>query len=130
MTLLYTDALFLRHDTGMGHPERPDRLRAITQRLDKAGLVKKCTAGTCKPLTEEAVRQVHAARQVQQIKQLAEHGGGHADGDTPVCPESFSIALAAAGACVAAVDDVLKGTDRTALALVRPPGHHATPTRS
>src|SRR5207302_4925385 len=60
----------------------------------------------------------------------AEHGGGRIDADTVVSPDSFRVALATAGACAAAVDAVLKGTDRTALCLVRPPGHHATPTRS
>jgi acetoin utilization deacetylase AcuC-like enzyme len=129
MTLLYTDPLFLKHDTGP-HPETADRLRSITARLDKAGLIKKCTAGTYQPLTEEDVRQVHSAKQVQGIKQIAEHGGGHADPDTVICPDSFKVALAAAGACVAAVDAVLKGPERRALCLVRPPGHHATPTRS
>ena len=49
MTLLYTDPLFLKHDTGR-HPETADRLRSITKRLDKAGLIAKCTAGTYKPL--------------------------------------------------------------------------------
>jgi acetoin utilization deacetylase AcuC-like enzyme len=129
MTLLYTDPLFLKHETGQ-HPERPARLRSITARLEKAGLPKRCKAGTYRPLTEEAVTEVHAPKQFQAIKQLAAHGGGHADPDTIVCPDSFTVALAAAGACVAAVDAVLKGTDSTALCLVRPPGHHATPTRS
>jgi acetoin utilization deacetylase AcuC-like enzyme len=129
MTLLYTDPLFLKHETGR-HVEVPDRLRSITARLEKAGLPKKCTAGTYQPLSEETVARVHAAKQVQQIKQVAAHGGGRVDPDTVVCPESFTVALAAAGACSAAVDAVLKGPDRRALCLVRPPGHHATPTRS
>jgi acetoin utilization deacetylase AcuC-like enzyme len=129
MTLLYTDPLFLKHETGE-HPETPNRLRAITARLQKTSLDKKCTAGTYKPLTEDAVRAVHGAKQVQAVKQLAEHGGGHVDPDTVVCPDSFNVGLAAAGACVAAVDAVMKGTDRNALCLVRPPGHHATPMRS
>jgi acetoin utilization deacetylase AcuC-like enzyme len=129
MTLLYSDPLFLKHDTGQ-HPETADRLRSISARLEKAGLIRKCTAGSYKPLTEEAVREIHSAKQVQAIKQIAEHGGGHADPDTVICPESFNVALAAAGACVSAVDEVLKATDRNALCLVRPPGHHATPTRS
>ena len=129
MTLLYTDPLFLKHETGR-HVEVPDRLRAITARLDKAGLAKKCTPGTYEPLTEEAVARVHAAKQVQQVKQVAAHGGGHIDPDTVVSPDSFTVALAAAGACAAAVDAVVKGPERTALCLVRPPGHHATPTRS
>lgn len=129
MTLLYTDPLFLKHDTGR-HPETADRLRAINARLDKSGLPKKCVSGTYKPLTEEAVAALHSPRQVQQVKQLAAHGGGRVDPDTVVSPDSYNVALAAAGACVAAVDAVLKGPERNALCLVRPPGHHATPVRS
>lgn len=129
MTLLYTDPLFLKHDTGR-HPETSDRLRAITARLDKAGLIKKCTAGTYQPLAEETVAKLHSPKQVQSVKQLAEHGGGRIDADTIVSPDSFKVGLAAAGACVAAVNAVLKGTAHNALCLVRPPGHHATPTRS
>jgi acetoin utilization deacetylase AcuC-like enzyme len=125
MTLLYTDPLFLKHDTGL-HPENADRLRSISGRLEKAGLMSKCATGSYKPLIEDAVTKVHAPRQLQTVKQLAEHGGGHIDADTVVSPASFHVALAAAGACVSAVDAVLRGTDRTALCLVRPPGHHAT----
>src|SRR5262245_11768954 len=106
MTLLYTDALFLKHDTGM-HPEKPDRLRAITARLEKAGLPKKCAAGEYKPLTEDAVSSLHDAKMVRLVKQTAERGGGHLDPDTVVSKDSFAVALAATGACVAAVDAVL-----------------------
>ena len=129
MTLLYTDPLFLKHDTGK-HPETSERLRAITARLEKAGLPKKCTAGTYKPLSEETVAKVHSPVQIMRNKQLAEHGGGRVDPDTVLSADSFTVALAAAGACVAAVDAVLHGKDKNALCLVRPPGHHATPTRS
>jgi acetoin utilization deacetylase AcuC-like enzyme len=129
MTLLFTDPFFLRHDTEP-HVETPDRLRAITARLERAGLTAKCAAGQYKPLTEEAVAAVHSPRLVHQVRQASEHGGGHLDPDTVVSRDSFAVALAAAGACAAAVDAVLKGPERTALCLVRPPGHHATPTRS
>jgi acetoin utilization deacetylase AcuC-like enzyme len=129
MTLLYRDPLFLKHETGQ-HPEKPDRLRSITARLDKAGLPQQCVAGTYQPLSEETVAKVHAPVQIMRAKQLAEHGGGRIDADTVLSADSFTVALAAAGACVAAVDAVLKGTDKNALCLVRPPGHHATPTRS
>jgi acetoin utilization deacetylase AcuC-like enzyme len=129
MTLLYSDPLFLEHDTG-AHPEQADRLRAVAARLERAGLARRCTAGAYAPLTEEAVRQVHDAGQVAWVKQVAHHGGGRLDPDTVVSPASFDVALAAAGACVAGVEAVLTGADRTALCLVRPPGHHATPTRS
>ncbi len=129
MTLLYTDPLFLKHETGR-HPETADRLRSISAQLEKAGLIKQCSAGTYKPLTEQAVTQVHAPEQVQTVRQLAEHGGGQIDADTVLSPESYHVGLAAAGACVAAVDAILRGPDHTALCLVRPPGHHATPITS
>src|SRR4051812_41786131 len=116
MTLLYTDPLFLRHDTGR-HPETAERLRAVTARLEKAGLPARCTAGTYQPLTEDAVSRVHAAKQVTAVKQVARHGGGRLDPDTVVSPASYEVGLAAAGACVAAVEAVLQGTDRTALCL-------------
>jgi acetoin utilization deacetylase AcuC-like enzyme len=129
MTLLYSDPLFLKHDTGR-HPERPERLRSIIAGLEKAGIVKKCKAGAYKPLDEDTVARIHSAKQITQVKQLAAHGGGFVDADTIVSADSFKVALAAAGACVAAVDAVVKGTDKNALCLVRPPGHHATPVRS
>jgi acetoin utilization deacetylase AcuC-like enzyme len=129
MTILYTDPLFLRHQTGP-HPETADRLRTVTARLEAAGLPGRCRAGTYRPLTEEVVAAVHAASVIERVKRAAERGGGQLDPDTVVSRESFAVGLAAAGACTAAVDAVLAGPERTALCLVRPPGHHATPTRS
>jgi acetoin utilization deacetylase AcuC-like enzyme len=129
MTLVYSDPLFLRHNTGH-HPERAERLSSILSNLKKSGLIERCKAGDYKPLAEDAVTKVHSPAQVMRAKQVAEHGGGYLDADTVVSPDSFQVALAAAGACIAAVDDVLKGNDRNALCLVRPPGHHATPAQS
>src|ERR1051326_8528849 len=129
MTLLFSDPLFLKHDTG-GHPECPDRLRAISARLDQSGLAKRCATGSFQPLTKDAIAQLHDPSVAEQIKALCRQGGGQIDSDTIVSPESYDVALAAAGACVAAVDAVLKGPEKTALCLVRPPGHHATPERS
>jgi acetoin utilization deacetylase AcuC-like enzyme len=129
MTLLYRDALFLQHETGP-HPENPNRLRAITARLEKAGLLERCTAGTYQPLAEDAVNRVHDPQIASRARALAAAGGGHIDADTVLSPESYRVALAAAGACVSAVEAVLSDGDRTALCLVRPPGHHATPNRS
>jgi acetoin utilization deacetylase AcuC-like enzyme len=67
---------------------------------------------------------------VERVRQTSEAGGGRLDPDTVVSPASYQVGLSAAGACVAAVDAVIDGADRTALAVVRPPGHHATPTQS
>lgn len=124
MTLLYSDPLFLRHETGR-HVEAPARLRAITTRLETSGLERLCTPGMYEPLTPERLLRVHDPNMIRRARQLAERGGGSLDADTVLSPESFQVALAAAGACVSAVDAVLTGSDRTALCLVRPPGHHA-----
>jgi acetoin utilization deacetylase AcuC-like enzyme len=129
MTLLYTDPFFLRHDTGQ-HPETARRLRAIEAMLDKTGLRSRCTAGQFTPVDAAELQTVHTPRLVEHVRQAAEAGGGHLDADTIVSPASYAVGLAAAGCCVAAVDAVMNGTDRTALCLVRPPGHHATPTHS
>ncbi len=130
MTILYTDPLFLRHETGRGHPERPERLRAITARLAKSGAAALCVQGDYQPLTEEDVTFLHAPAVARLARLASEQGDGYLDGDTPVSPESYRVALAAAGACASAVDTVMGGIDRNALCLVRPPGHHATPTHS
>ncbi len=129
MTVLYTDPVFLEHDTGP-HPETAQRLSTIWQVLDESGLRGRCTPGTFQPLDPAALRSVHAPAVVERVRHMAEAGGGHLDADTVVSPASYQVGLAAAGACVAAVDAVLSGADRTALCLVRPPGHHATPTHS
>jgi acetoin utilization deacetylase AcuC-like enzyme len=129
VTLLYRDDLFLRHETGR-HPERPERLRAIAAHLNQAGLTARCTAGKFAWLAEEALLAVHDGAVVERARLLSEAGGGYLDADTVVCPESYAVARAAAGACVAAVDAVVAGVDCNALCLVRPPGHHATAAQS
>src|SRR6516225_2684850 len=108
MTLIYSDPLFLKHDTGH-HPESADRLRSIHSVLHGSGLITRCVTGSYKPLTEDTVTNVHSPALVVRAKQVAEHGGGFLDADTVVSSDSFQVALAAAGACVGAVDAVLAG---------------------
>jgi acetoin utilization deacetylase AcuC-like enzyme len=130
MTLLFSDPLFLDHDTGRGHPETAGRLRAVSTRLKESGVAARCKPGVVRRINEEEVRRLHWPRQIVQVKELCQHGGGDIDADTVVSPKSFEVALNAAGACTAAVDAVIAGPEKTALCLVRPPGHHATPTRA
>src|SRR5262245_18049430 len=129
MTVLITDPLFLQHETGP-HPETPQRLVAIMERLERTGSRDRCRAGHYAPLAPAQLERVHDRAVVLRARQTANAGGRLLDADTVVSPESFRVALAAAGACCAGLDAVLAGSDRTALCLVRPPGHHATPTNS
>jgi acetoin utilization deacetylase AcuC-like enzyme len=127
--VLFSDPIFLRHQTG-GHPETPQRLVRVLARLEREGLVSLCRKGVFQPATEEQIGRVHAASVAQIAKETAEAGGGYLDADTVVSPASFDVAKAAAGACIAAVDDVIGGPQKRALCLIRPPGHHATPSHS
>jgi acetoin utilization deacetylase AcuC-like enzyme len=129
MTLLFSDPLFQEHQTGR-HPEQPARLVVIQNRLENAGLVAQCKKGIYQPLAAQDLLAVHTPEVVQHARQLAEEGGGWLDADTFLSPRSFEVALAAAGACSAAVEQVLNGPERTAVCLVRPPGHHATDSKS
>jgi acetoin utilization deacetylase AcuC-like enzyme len=129
VTLLYSDPVFLEHETGR-HPETAERLRTIDRVVGETGLRERCTAGSFAPLPAETLALAHLPPVIEHVRRLAEAGGGHLDADTVVSPASHRVALAAAGACCAAVDAVLARNDRTALCLVRPPGHHATPTHS
>jgi acetoin utilization deacetylase AcuC-like enzyme len=129
MTLLYRDPVFLEHATGH-HPENAERLRRVEQRLDAAKLLSRCRSASFAAADREAILAVHEPQVFERAKLLAERGGGYLDPDTVVCPASFKVAMNAAGACMAAVDDVIGGVDHTALCLIRPPGHHATPETS
>lgn len=129
MTWLFRDPIYLQHQTG-AHPERPARLLAIQEQLERAGLLDRCWAGVCTPLSPEQVRRVHRTEVVEAARSLSEAGGGRLEVDTVVSPASYQVALTAAGACVAAVDAALDQEDKKALCLIRPPGHHATATHS
>jgi acetoin utilization deacetylase AcuC-like enzyme len=129
MTLLYYDPRFLDHDTGM-HPERPERVRQIVRRLDATGLAAQCVRTQWEPASRARLELVHEPGHVDHIAALAARGGGHIDSDTIVSAPSFEVARLAAGAACDAVDRVLGGEAKTALCVVRPPGHHALAERA
>jgi acetoin utilization deacetylase AcuC-like enzyme len=127
--LLFTDDLYLEHETGE-HPERPDRLRAIHRRLGKDGLIERCNRGPVRAATPAELERIHPRRHIERVAEVAAAGGGRLDPDTVLSGRSYEVARHAAGAAVEAVDHVLSGHDSKALCLVRPPGHHALPSRA
>jgi acetoin utilization deacetylase AcuC-like enzyme len=130
MVLLYSSELFLEHQTGRGHPERPERLSHAFEHLASTKLPDRCERGQWTPLDLDSLAVVHTREHAEKIQAFAEHGGGRIDADTAVSPRSYEVAASAGGAAVAATDAVLNGPDRRALCLVRPPGHHATRDRA
>ncbi|MCA9100405.1 MAG: histone deacetylase [Planctomycetales bacterium] len=124
MTLLYTHDLFLRHETGR-HPECPERLRAISRRLHETDLPERCIQPVWSPVSDTSLAAVHSLEYAADVARACENGGGRIEADTVVSTESYAAARLAAGALSDAVRRVVAGEDRSALCLVRPPGHHA-----
>ena len=129
-TGLVLAAAFADHLTGAGHPERPDRVLAIERRLVADGLTARTVAIAAAAATDEQILRCHAADYLRLVQEEVEAGQRLlSTGDTPLSPRSFATAALAAGGVIAAVDAVMAGRVRNAFAVVRPPGHHATPAR-
>lgn len=123
---VFTDPSCLLHDTGEGHPEQIARLDAVIAAL-KAPAFKDIDWHNTSPKATEA--QLEYAHDPAYIKSVlaAAPATGHVmlDADTVLCPHSIEAALHAAGAVVAAVDEVLENKAKKAFCATRPPGHHA-----
>ena len=108
-----------------GHPERPERLTAIIEHLERTGLRSRMTELTPRDATDEEIVRVHPREVIALQERLAAAGGGRLDQDTYVTPSSPAIARRAAGSTLVALEAVLNGYVDNAFAAVRPPGHHA-----
>jgi acetoin utilization deacetylase AcuC-like enzyme len=129
-TLLLTHPACLEHDTGYGHPERADRLRAIDEAL--AAPAFKTLKREQAPLADlAAIERLHPKSYVEMVKaSIPKRDHAWLDPDTVVSPGSWEAALRATGACIYAVDQVVAGNADNVFCAVRPPGHHAEPSRA
>ncbi|MGB8854974.1 MAG: histone deacetylase [Pirellulales bacterium] len=129
-TGLVVSTAFSEHLTGSGHPERPDRTAAIVERLKADGLLARARIIEPRLATDEDILRCHTAAYLKIVKEDVADGVQRlSTGDTPLSPKSLDTALLAAGGVLAAVDAVMDGSVANAFAVVRPPGHHATPNR-
>ncbi|MEM7022932.1 MAG: histone deacetylase family protein [Pseudomonadota bacterium] len=129
-TLLYTHPSSLEHDTGPGHPESQDRMRAILGALEQADLngVERREPPRA---TLEQLSRVHGGGFAETLlAAVPESGYVRIDADTVMSPGSGEAALRAAGAACAAVDAVFAEEASNAFCALRPPGHHAEPGRA
>ena len=129
-TLLFAHESSARHDTGHGHPERADRIRAVMDALDADAFAALDRREA--PSADIAdLDRVHPAGYVERLlAAVPDDGLVRIDPDTVVSPDSGEAALRAAGAIGAAIDAVVAGEATNAFCAVRPPGHHAEPGRS
>ena len=119
------------HDMGAGHPESPQRLSAIKDRLIAASIDGLMQHHEAPLATREMLLRVHRESYVDEIEAKAPRAGSiQLDPDTSMNPHSLEAAQRAAGAVVMGVDLVMKGKVKNAFCAVRPPGHHALSSRS
>ncbi len=114
------------HEMGDGHPERPERLGAIEDKLIASRLDQLITRMEAPQATRTQLLRVHDADYIDAIERLAPRKGYlQLDPDTAMNPHTWPAALRAAGAGVLATDLVMAKKAEAAFCAVRPPGHHA-----
>ena len=124
--LIYSHEHCLEHAVQAHHPERADRLRAVTERLRACGIADQAQLVEAPNVAREDVALAHTQPYIQLLDQLLpESGIAQLDPDTALCPRSLEAASRAAGAVTAAARAVIDGDDQRAFCAVRPPGHHA-----
>ena len=126
---LVTHEACWRHRTGPGHPERPERLTAIVDRLKESGLWESLSHLEPRKAELSDVALVHDEQYIETaVYEITQGRSVLSTGDTCICPDSLEAALWAVGGLLAACDAVMAGDVGRAFCAARPPGHHATPS--
>ena len=115
------DPRYLQHDTGAGHPERPERIAVLLPAVEAAGY----TRIAARAASGDDLALVHDGAYVEEVAATAHKPWFAFDADTPTSPRSFDTAALAAGGFLALLDAVMSGQTQNGFAFVRPPGHHA-----
>jgi acetoin utilization deacetylase AcuC-like enzyme len=128
-TLFITHPACLDHLTPPGHPERPDRLRAVDRVLEQERF-QPLARVEAPAATFETIALCHSMDYITAVHEATpKEGMVRLDADTSMSPGSFEAAMRGAGGAVHAVDEVMTGKARNAFVAVRPPGHHAETAR-
>jgi acetoin utilization deacetylase AcuC-like enzyme len=121
------DRRFLEHDTGSGHPERPERIGVLFDAIRSEPGLRQVEP---RPATPEEITLVHEEGHFVHVARTREIPRYAFDADTPVSSRSFDAACLAAGGLLALIDEVVAGRLKNGFAFVRPPGHHAERARA
>jgi acetoin utilization deacetylase AcuC-like enzyme len=122
------DTRFREHVAPPGHPERPERLVAVSRAIARFG--DRIGHRPPEDVDPEAILRVHGRAHLHHVEDVVARAPAHLDADTFVSPESLHVARLAAGSTVAIARSVARGEITTGLAAVRPPGHHAEADRA
>ena len=123
------DDIFVEHRAPSGHPERPARAEAVREALLAAGIERGTRVAT-RFASDDELARVHAASHLEHLAKIIPGHTGWIDPDTYFSPKSWDAARAAAGSTCQLALDVLAGALDHGIAVVRPPGHHATRDRA
>ena len=124
-TLFITHPIALGHDMGPGHPEQPDRLRAIERALEQESFQMLARERAARG-TAQQIARCHPEAYFRSLEEAAPSGGVvHLDGDTSMGPGTWEAAMHAVGGACQAVDEVMGKKAANAFVAMRPPGHHA-----
>jgi len=125
--LFYSQAC-LQHLTA-GHPESPERLRAILKQLDLSGLLAHLPQFEPSPIDTALLRRIHQPAYIASFERFCQQAGQgtRIDEDTVVSEGSYAAAQHAAGAAIHLTEALISERCNSAFALIRPPGHHAMP---
>jgi len=127
-TAIISNPLQATHDE-QSHPERAVRMNAIAAALDKSGLRTDLVELAAQQASEPQILAIHQRRLIELVRSAASSGPQWLGGETYIMPGSWEAARMAAGAAATAVEAVITGQVSNAFALIRPPGHHATPSQ-
>jgi acetoin utilization deacetylase AcuC-like enzyme len=125
---VYDDLLLYHY--APGHIESPERLKLIIHFLKREGLLEKLSHLTTKEASEEDLLLVHDQHMIQRVREAGLQAPTWLDPDTYVSSNSYQIAKYAAGSGIKLVSEIASGNINNGIALIRPPGHHATTSRS
>jgi acetoin utilization deacetylase AcuC-like enzyme len=129
-TLLLTHPVCIEHEPPLGHPERPDRLKAVNAVLNHEVFAELRREVAALGGRDDVIR-AHQERYVEMIEATSpEEGREPLDADTWMSPKSLEAAYACVGAGIRGVDTVVSGEVDNVFCAVRPPGHHAERNRA
>jgi acetoin utilization deacetylase AcuC-like enzyme len=130
-TALVHHPIYEKHDTGLGHPETPERYRVIVDAIKAdAKLSERLIEIAPERALQGIVQAAHTKDHFRRVEHAFAEGLDRLDADTVISMQSFDAALFAAGGACRAVDAVMTGEADNAFVAVRPPGHHATAERA